>query len=223
MNPIGGMSPHTQSPVHAPARATTAGSTDAATRAGADALLEGQRDFFDARATAKRGVAEMAHTHGLVPCERQALVELLAWHALAEELYASANAPDALLGPPSGPDAEQHLARSVHIVLQRARRAAVGAEAADLTSITAEREQARIALQRHARAETETVLDRPDNCPIARSTSAALNCRPIPRTKARRASRQSVPAPVLPSTAQALRSGKFEFAVRPSHRRARLF
>jgi uncharacterized protein YjbI with pentapeptide repeats len=84
----------------------------------------------------------MEHAHGLAPCEQQTLVKLLAWHAWADELYPSAEAPDALLRPPTGPDAEAHLARSVRIVLDRARQAAGGAEAAAPASATAERDLA---------------------------------------------------------------------------------
>jgi uncharacterized protein YjbI with pentapeptide repeats len=102
----------------------------------------GPPDPVEARETVARGFAEMIQTHNLTLGERPALVKLLVWRELARPLYPSAAAPDAVLRPPSGPDAEAHLARSVHLVLARARQAAGRVNAAAPASATAERDLA---------------------------------------------------------------------------------
>ena len=118
MNPIGITSPHP--PAQRPLSSTAAG--------GAGRVWAARHDPAEAKAAVERALDEMGHAYNLAPCERQALAELLAWHELARELYPCADAPDALLRPPNGPETEPHLARSVHLALERARRAA-GAEA----------------------------------------------------------------------------------------------
>ncbi|WP_368565578.1 pentapeptide repeat-containing protein [Pseudoxanthomonas sp. UTMC 1351] len=142
MSSIGATSLPTNRPVQLPLPSNAVGSPDGATPAGAGALLEGLQDPVEARAAAEHGLAEMAHAHDLAPCERQALVELLAWREMARKLYPSVEGPDAMLRPPTGPDAAEHLARSVRLALEPARQVAVGAQAVALASAATPRDLA---------------------------------------------------------------------------------